>query len=270
MSFVLATWNISECVCANWDVNKGIELNPSYNEILRNCNEIVALINRYNIDIICFQEMPITINGKDIIVKKIIEETELSHYYGIDTYPTFLVKNGNAGIAVFSRYEFFSTRFSFLKNPGISKTSQTGKKYYSFNKGIITAEIVLGKDILTIVTGHGFSFSPFDAVAEDYPESFREIATCAIGALSSQENVVVAGDFNSEKLFDILPELNGCFMDKLRGPTTVSGVMEGENFANGRKLDYFLTSKNVSTKIMKKISNFSDHYLCIGVCAIRE
>lgn len=263
---VLATWNISECVSAKWDVGKGIVSNPSLKEILKNCNEIVEMINKYDIDVICLQEIPIIINNDDIIVQIVTKNTKLKHYYGVDTYPTFLVNNGYAGVAVFSKYKMVSTEFSYMKNPEISKISKTGKVYYSFDKGVITAELLFEKEKLTIVTGHGFSFSPFDAIAEDYPDSFSEISRCALKALENANNVVVLGDFNTESLFKILPELSGLFKENISGPTTVSGVMEGADFKKGRKLDYILTSSNILSQKTITVKNFSDHYLCICEC----
>lgn len=264
---VLGTWNVSECVNACWDVNTGIDSNPSFDVLMNNCDEIIKLINENGIDVICFQEFPTVVEDSEEITQKIIQNTKLKYHYSVDTYPTFLVKNGRAGVAIFSSTELISKKFSFMENPDIRKLSKNGKVYYSFDKGLITADLLIEGQPLTVVTGHAFSFSPFGALAEDYPSAFKEISNCAFDALTKNENVVVVGDFNTEKLFEILPELNDDFKDNLSGPTTVSGVMEGENFKSGRKLDYFLTAPSVRVGKTTKIKNFSDHCLCICECS---
>ena len=82
----------------------------------------------------------------------------------------------------------------------------------------------------------------------------------------NNHKIVVVGDFNTELLFDILPELSEYVIDKLEGRTTITGLMEGNYYPNGRKLDYFLVSEGINVKYIKKIDNFSDHLLCVAHC----
>ncbi|MBQ7364493.1 MAG: endonuclease/exonuclease/phosphatase family protein [Clostridia bacterium] len=267
---IIGTWNVSECVSTQWDVRTGITVDPSEEAILACLSEIVRLINETGVDVLCLQEFPITQNGSDRIAAYIREHTALCHYHGIDTYPSFLMKNGQIGICIFSKYPLTQCDYHPFVNPGITKLSRSGKLYWSFDKGLITAHITHRDQCFTLVTGHAVSFSPFDARAEDYPESFREIENRAKALVGKNEPVVIIGDFNTENLFSILPTLGDYVSDRLPGATTIPGLMEGEVFDGGRKLDYCLVTPDVTVTKTEKIPNFSDHFLCLCHCRLSE
>lgn len=265
-NIIIGTWNISECVCSQWDIHTGISIDQRPDDTQKCCEEIVNLIKLYNVDIMCFQEFPISVDNSAAIVDYVTHHTELKYYYGVDTYPTFLLQNGRAGIAIFSKLEILSSSFSPFINPNITKMSKSGKLYYTFDKGLITAKFKYNERPFYLVTGHAISFTPFDLIAEDFPESFAEIMNCVVSLNPKENHVIVTGDFNTDNLFGILPELKHLVEDKLEGATTVSGVMEGSHYTEGRKLDYFLVSPSVNVTRTEKVSNFSDHYLCISYC----
>lgn len=265
---IIGTWNVSECVGTKWDVREGITSDDRSFSVFSAVEQIARKINDSHADIVCLQEYPITQNDHSMITEFIRSHTALPYFYGIDTYPSFLMQNGRIGIAIFSRYELTDCEYHPFINPGISKLSRSGKIYWSFDKGLITAKLTLGKTPLTLVTGHAVSFSPFDTKAEDYPESFREIENRA--KAHKGENLVIIGDFNTENLFSILPALSSYVSDVLDGATTVAGLMEGEVFDGGRKLDYCLVSRGISSVKTEKLDNFSDHLFCLCHLQIRE
>jgi len=253
---VIATWNVSECVSTQWDIRQGISHKSKNAELQSSIDEIVQLVNSHNIDILCVQEYPLSIKDFFDVTRYIQTSTDLKFFYGVDTYPSFLIENGKIGIAVFSKYEILSARYSPFINPNITKKSKSGVTYFSFDKGLISAKINYHNETVFIITGHAVSFAPFDAKAEDYPESFAEITNQLIIHRPEKNNVILIGDFNTENLFSILPDLSTHMKDCIQGATTIEGKMEGETFYNGRKLDYFLVSPSISVIQTKKYTTF--------------
>ncbi len=74
-----------------------------------------------------------------------------------------------------------------------------------FDKGIIKVEVEIQGKKYSIITGHAMAFTPFGKTKFDYPKSYKPLENI-IQKLSS-ENLVVAGDSNTEKLFDIMPNI---------------------------------------------------------------
>ena len=72
----------------------------------------------------------------------------------------------------------------------------------------------------------------------------------------SSENLVVAGDFNTGKLFDIMPNLNETMKDIVNEPTTKDYYEK----RGAVQMDYILINKNLQSKQVSKIDNFSDRY----------
>jgi endonuclease/exonuclease/phosphatase family metal-dependent hydrolase len=265
---IIGTWNVSECVGTVWDVRQGISVDPAPISIFSAVQQIARKINESRADIVCLQEYPITQNGNDAITEFILSHTALPYYYGIDTYPSFLMQNGRIGIAIFSRVPLQNIEYHPFKNPDIEKISKSGKRYYSFDKGLITTDFTFDETPFTLVTGHAISFSPFDQRAEDYPDSFYAIEERVKALCPKKENVIVMGDFNTEALFEILPSLVHYVRDVLPGATTAQGLMEGEVFEKGRKLDYCLVTPSLEVVKTEKLANFSDHLFCL--CYLRK
>lgn len=264
---IIATWNVSECITSQWDLNHSINNNVDTNVMTIAFEEIVACINRYNIDILCLQEFPVLIYGATPLTQFILDNTALKYHYAYDTCPSFLFPDGRIGSAIFSRYEITDIGSTLFINPNLTKISSTGKIYKSFDKGLIFGKCICNDKPLFLITGHGISFSPFGVSAEDYPQSYAPLLNIIKEHFSTQVPLFVIGDFNTEHLFDILPDLKSYLSDALDGPTTPAGIMEGMYHPKGRKLDYFLVSSNISVNSTQKIANFSDHYLCILSCS---
>ena len=267
-SIVIATWNLSECISAQWDINKGICHNgrEKMNEVFV---DIVEQINAHDIDIICFQEFPVDIMGEQILINLIRSNTKLKHYYAAATCPSFLFQGGHIGISIFSKEEILHTDLSYFSNPNLTKTSATGKVYKSFDKGIISAAFKYHNKAFFIITGHAIGFSPFGVSAESYPESYMPLLDKVKELYNQNNQIIVIGDFNTEHLLELLPELKNYVTNIDTGKTTPAGLMEGTYYPDGRKLDYFLTTQHISVRHINKIANFSDHYLCIFHCKIR-
>lgn len=262
---VIATWNISECIATYWDIKQ--EINYLNLDKMQNVFfEITEMLNKHNIDIVCFQEFPINIPGTESLIDYIKNNTVLQHNYSVATCPSFLFEGGMVGISLFSKKELHNTELVFFTNPNLTTTSETGKVYRSFDKGFLVAECVYHEKKFSIVTGHSISFSPFGVRAENYPESYIPLLDKVEELYDQGNEIVVAGDFNTECLLKILPQLNDYLTDAIQGATTPIGIMEGKYYPCGRKLDYFLSTSQIVVYQVDKIQNFSDHYLCVCHC----
>jgi hypothetical protein len=69
--------------------------------------------------------------------------------------------------------------------------------------------------------------------------------------------LIVLWDFNSEKLFDLIPSVKGKVTDSINGPTT-------KDYYEHRwevKMDYILINDKLKKIETYKIDNFSDHFI---------
>ena len=244
----IATWNINECVgiTCNLDNQKTVQkIN------LNNIVEIIEKINEYDFDVVCFQEYPTYIDESVSLTNEIITKTNLKYFETHDTYDSYLFKGGRVGVAIFSKYEIKDCLKTYFQNPNMTKISSRGVTYYSFDKGIIK---VLINDY-TIITGHAMAFAPFGKSEFDYPESYKPLEELILNC--KENNLIVIGDFNTEKLFDLIPNIKNEVHDIVDIPTTKDYYEERGEV----KMDYILVNnKNINLYVFK-IDNFSDHYI---------
>ena len=64
----------------------------------------------------------------------------------------------------------------------------------------------------------------------------------------------MVGDYNTEKLLEMLPFIEQNFKN----------YIEGKTYFEGTAIDYILAEKNIKNLSNKKIENKSDHLLCIA------
>lgn len=247
-----ATWNINECVGITCDLNNQ-KTTDKIN--IKNVEEIIEKINKYDFDLVCFQEYPTYIDDKISLTNEILEKTNLKYHAEKDTCDSYLFKGGRVGVAVFSKYAIIDTYYSMFDNPHLVKESSNGKIYHSFDKAII--KVIIDKDNInyTIVTGHAIAFAPFDKTEFDYPESYKPLEELIVS--NSNDNLIVLGDFNTEKLFQIIPEIEDIVKDTIEGPTT-KDYYEKRGEVH---MDYIMINKNMKCSNIEKIDNFSDHYI---------
>ena len=72
-----------------------------------------------------------------------------------------------------------------------------------------------------------------------------------------EDKLIVIGDFNTEKLFKLIPSIEVKVKDIINSPTT-------KDYYEGRgevQMDYTLINDNIKFENKFKIDNFSDHYI---------
>ncbi|MDD3187089.1 MAG: endonuclease/exonuclease/phosphatase family protein [Bacilli bacterium] len=259
----IATWNVSEGISASWNLSDGVKEPNCYQETDL-IKQIVEKINIYDLDIVCFQEFPVEIEGKFLLKDYIFNNTRLKFCSMHETSPSFLFKNGKVGVAIFSKYNIINEQKTYFENPNLTKMSKTGQRYKSFDKGIVLAKVNINEKVINVITGHAIAFAPFDKKAEDFPQSYKPLSDLICKIIDNNETLVACGDFNTEVLFDLIPEINTKVHDIITGATTPATIMEGKYYNDGRKLDYILISDKIKKIRVEKIENLSDHYLCIA------
>ena len=251
----VATWNINECV----GITCNLENQKTVNAInTKNIDEIIEKINEYDFDIVCFQEYPTYINEKESLTNEILNKTELKYYEVKDTYNSYLFYGGRIGVAIFSKYEIKDSYITLFKNPNLIKKSKSGNTYYSFDKGIIKIIVNTDGEDYTIITGHAIAFALFDKNEFDYPESYKPLEELINDC--REDNLIVLGDFNSEKLFELIPAIKDEVTDIVNEPTT-------KDYYENRgsvQMDYILINNKLKSDKKYKIDNFSDHYIIVA------
>ena len=251
----IATWNVNECVGITTDLNN----QKTVKEINKdNIKEIINKINEYDFDIICFQEYPVYINDNVSLTKEIINNTKLKYYETYDTCKSFLFNGGRVGVAIFSKYELNNVYKTLFNNPNMEKVSSSGEVYHSFDKPIIKADINYDNNKYTIITGHAIAFAPFNKSEFDYPKSYKPLEDLINNNMES--NLIVLGDFNTEKIFELIPSIKDKVIDVVNMSTT-------KDYYEGRgevQMDYILINKNLKYNNIEKIDNFSDHYIVLA------
>jgi endonuclease/exonuclease/phosphatase family metal-dependent hydrolase len=248
----IATWNINECVGITCNLDNQKTVN-SVNK--KNIDEIINIVNEADFDIICFQEYPVYINDKLSLTKRLLEETNMKYYEEYDTYDSYLFKGGRVGVAIFSKFKIIDTYKTLFNNPHMAKKSSNGTTYYSFDKPIIKVKVEIDGNNYTIITGHAIAFAPFDKTEFDYPESYKPLEQIIKDSL--KDNLIVLGDFNSERIFDLLPNIKDDVTDVINFPTT-------KDYYENRgevQMDYILINDKLIKANNYKIDNFSDHYV---------
>ncbi len=208
--------------------------------------QIIDTINSEKIDVICFQEIITT--EKVQYIQSICNGTELKYFDFYELSECNIVKDTNCGIAVLSRYPLETIKKELFPNPGLTKTTKTGKTYYLFDKGYMVVEIMANNKNNRLLVNHGFPYGTFNSTSEDNPQVF-EFFDNAIKELNPD---IITGDFNAENFMELMKYTSDNYIRTINDATTVEG----------HKIDDFLVKEN--TKYDKKILKLlSDHYMII-------
>ncbi len=248
----VATWNINECVGITCDLDNQ-QTTDKIN--INNIEEIIEKVKENDFDIICFQEYPTYINEKESLTNRLLNETNLKYCETYDTYDSYLFKGGRVGVAIFSKFEIKDSLKVLFGNPNMIKHSSSGNTYYSFDKGIIKVIIEAEEEEYAIIIGHAMAFAPFGKTEFDYPESYKPLEELILNC--KEENIIVMGDLNTEKPFELMPKINNKVRDIVNGPTTKDYYEKRGEV----QMDYIMISEDLKENKKYKIDNFSDHYI---------
>lgn len=152
-----------------WNVRGMYGMSKSGYVQVRNRNEIAALINKYNADVVCLQEFMDNINPKNSFGNNIGLFTGNCPYYVFAPFQSF--HQSFWGTILFSKYPILDS--GKIKFPGAASES------------LIYADILKGKDTIRIFTTH---LQSFQFNADDYKDLER-IKEQDKQALKASENI---------------------------------------------------------------------------------
>ena len=251
MKLKIASYNISGGFYNDKDKTEYLDKESASEADNRLLKQIIETINKEDIDIICFQEIITT--EKVQYIKTISDETNLKNYEYYELSKNNIVKDTNCGIAVLSKYPLEVIKRELFPNPGLTKTTSSGKTYYLFDKGYMVVNILIDDKKIKLLTHHGFPYGTFDSIAEDNMQVFVFFDN----KISENKPDIITGDFNVEDMMTLMPNTKNDYIRTVDEVTTVEG----------KKLDDILIHKdiNYSSNVLKLLS---DHFMVISVVEI--
>ena len=251
MKLKIASYNISGWFYNDKDKTEYLDKEGVSEVDNRLLKQIIETINNGDIDIICFQEIITT--EKVQYIKTISDETNLKNYEYYELSKNNIVKDTNCGIAVLSKYPLEVIKRELFPNPGLTKTTSSGKTYYLFDKGYMVVNILIDDKKIKLLTHHGFPYGTFDSIAEDNMQVFEFFDN----KISENKPDIITGDFNVEDMMTLMANTKNDYKRTVDMITTVEG----------KKLDDILIHKdiNYSSNVLKLLS---DHFMVISVVEI--
>ena len=250
----IATWNISWGIPAEWSIANGIKKEKDYKKFGL-INEVIQKINDEDIDIIGIQESVTFKNGEQSFAQIISENTSLKYYAEFEVSDCHLLENGNIEEVILSKYPIKNSRNIMFENVNLSSVAKDGKAYKLFDDGFIIADIELSNNLeIKFITGHAPAFQVFGRTPEDYDYVYKRVEENVENSMKENKKIFIVGDYNTEKLLDLLPFIKSNFKNHIKGAT----------YFEGTAIDYILAEKSIKCLSNKKIENKSDHLLCIA------
>ena len=251
MKLKIASYNISGGFFNDKDKTEYLDKESASEVDDRLLKQIIETVNNEDIDVICFQEIITTERVQ--YIKKICDGTNLKHYEYYELSMNNIVKDTNCGIAVLSKYPLEVIKRELFPNPGLTKTTSSGKTYYLFDKGYMVVNILIDSKRIKLLTHHGFPYGTFDSRAEDNMQVFEFFDN----RINEHKPDIITGDFNVEDMMTLMPNTKNNYVRTINNVTTVEG----------KKLDDILIHKNnnYSSNVLKLLS---DHFMVISVIEI--
>lgn len=246
MKLKIASYNISGGFYEDDQTVDFLDKEKSNDIDLRLLKDLVQVINSEDIDIICFQEIITT--ERINYINRIVEKTNLKYEEHFELSPCHVIDNTACGIAILSKYLIDSSIKKLFANPLLSKTTSSGKTYYTFDKGLLLSKIKVDNHYIKVLTHHGFPFRRFNSTPEDNIKTFTEFDNY----IKQYSPDVITGDFNSENFLNMMPYTKANYIKTIDEITTRDGM----------KFDNILLKSNKYSE--KIIQSLSDYFIVIN------
>jgi endonuclease/exonuclease/phosphatase family metal-dependent hydrolase len=248
MKVKIASYNISGGFYNSDDKTEYLDKERAENVDDKMLEQIIETINDKDIDVICFQEIITTERIK--YIQSICNRTNLKYYEFYELSECNIVKDTNCGIAVLSKYPMKIVQREFFPNPGLTKTTSSGKTYYLYDKGYMIVSLNVNNKEISLLTHHGFPYGVFNSTAEENMEVFKFFDD----AIERYNPDIITGDFNAENFMPLMKKTDDKYFRTIDNITTVEG----------KKLDDICLRKNnkYSSEVLRLLS---DHYMIITV-----
>lgn len=243
MKITIASWNIGE----DETHEKNVVGLDSY-------DFIKEMIEKYNIDIISFQEA-ITSSENMMPIKEYIEKnTDLKYSSSLETCPSHINIGSMMGVVTCSKFLIDKEKIVMFENPHIEYKKSDTVTWVMHDKGFIISYI--DSLPLVITNGHGMPFFGFKRSALEFLDMFEKAEKELLEILTKEDNFIVLGDMNHGSFKEIFPKTYDITNSGINGTTYIhKGVPE--------QLDYIMTSKKIKINNSKIIDTRFDHKLCI-------
>jgi endonuclease/exonuclease/phosphatase family metal-dependent hydrolase len=233
-----------------WNIHEAVPVGQSHSSDGAR-KEIADLLVRHRLDIVGFQEVDFGASAQSPTLDSVTQHTQLKHIAKNVLSESFSSPVVRSGVALASRFPLTEIRQKRFNNPGLAG-AVNGKQMRLFDKGYVSAAVLLDEGPISTVALHSFPFHLFGRDAAD--PAFGRVWSDLSAALAALASVplLVCGDFNTSNRD--LVSLSG--EDSLRGATAGSGTHDQHSY------DDILFSSHFEEGPVEIIDNFSDHRLC--------
>ena len=246
MKLKIASYNVSGGFYIGDESTEYLDREASDKIDNRLLTDLIEIINKENIDVLCLQEVITTERIK--YIDQIKESTNLKYSESFELSPCNLVKDTDCGLAILSKYPLSNTQKQIFTNPKLSKTTSSGNTYYTYDKGWLLTTLMLNDENKTILTHHGFPYRRFNSTPEANPNIFLEFDE----VIKNNNIDIITGDFNADNFEELMLYTKENYIRTINNITTV----------DGKKFDDILIKNDIkyNTEIKKSVS---DHYMVI-------
>lgn len=236
----IGTWNLREAVPVNQDSGLADKAQ----------REIIELLIRYKLDIVGLQEVDFHASRSQTL-GTVSKRTPLKHSAHSILSESAFHPGSQAGIAIVSRFPMKDVTRQRFKNPQLDGDLE-GSQIRTFDKGYISATVVLAHKVISAVSLHVFPFHLFGRDADD--PAFANIWSDLSGGLAELTSapLVVCGDFNTEKR-DLISQTS---------EVPLSRAITHQPTYRNQSVDDMLFTSQFKLNSVGAIDNFSDHRLC--------
>lgn len=238
---------------ATWNIHEGLPVGGQHFDMAVQ-DELVSLISREQIDILCLQEVDFDRRGRSRILDVIRRRSGLRFAVKSILSESSFFPAKCAGVAIASRFPLGKSLERRLKNPGLVGQLD-GNDIESHDKGMVSAVVSVADGIVFTATSlHAFPFHLFGHRASD--RAFTPIWTDLASELSSLAAypLIVCGDFNTGER-DLVLRMASVSLSRAIGNVPTY---------KDRPYDDILVSADFCARSSWTVENFSDHRLCLA------
>lgn len=232
-----------------WNIREGVPADGRHDSPHA---ELIDALRQADLDVLALQEVPFEGDNQSDLLGSIARKTDLRYVSGFPLSPSTFYPDKRSGVAIASRGPHTVISQVLLPNPRL-RSNHTGRRWTSWDKGMITVRLEIGGLTLGMSSLHGYPFHEFGRRAEEqvFGRIWHELAN-VINQISDGV-VVVAGDFNTERR-DLItePVVRHSLISSIDGITTHAG----------RSVDDILHDTHLARRRIQVLPNFSDHAFC--------
>lgn len=233
-----------------WNIHEGIPARGGTGPATR--AELISRLDAADLDILALQEVPFETGSESELVSSISKHTNMRHVSVFPLSPSIFHQGLRSGLALVSRSPHLAISRFLLPNPRL-RSVRTGKKWMTWDKGMIIAKLRINNVSLWACSVHGFPFHDFGRRADDgeFTLIWQALAN-AINQLPGSK-IIVAGDFNTEQR-DLLT--------RLLKHRNIARAINGTATHGNQSVDDILYDEGLARRSVSVMPSFSDHAFC--------